>query len=142
MARSSPLFRWVYEVSRCVAVFALCLHVSARSCRRSRNVQYQQDTHGQVKIRHGATRWEEACSKVRHIVAYNISREMQTVVFLLNPKRECRWRANEDYCIIDPKAGKAQRKNVQLRLEAMVRQIREARAESLFSLGYTRGDDA
>jgi len=78
------------------------------------------DTHGQVKIRHGATRWEEACSKVRHIVAYNISREMQTVVFLLNPKRECRWRANEDYCIIDPKAGKAQRKNVQLRLEAMM----------------------
>ena len=105
---------------KCGLVLIVLDNSMSMSNRDGKVVSVLEDGQGKVAIRRGASRWEEACSKVRHIIAYNERRKMQTAVFLLNPRREKTWRSNEDYCVIDPSAGKGQRENVRLRLEEMV----------------------
>jgi len=105
---------------KCGLVLLVLDNSMSMNTRDGKVVSLVEDGQGKVSIRRGASRWEEACSKVRHIVEYNDKRKMKTAVFLLNPKREKRWRANEDYCVVDPSAGKGQRQNVRLRLEEMM----------------------
>lgn len=54
------------------------------------------------RIKNGVTRWEEAVYKVLEIAKYNISRNMATKYYLLNPKIYDNWLKNIDWVEIVP----------------------------------------
>ena len=64
--------------------------------------QFYLDKNGVITKHQYTSRWQEASNKVLQIAHYNISRGMTTCYYLLNPKKNGKWRENIDYVEIVP----------------------------------------
>jgi hypothetical protein len=64
--------------------------------------------HHNKKGFHTVTRWEELCSKVKDIAAYNLRRGMLTKYYLLNPANGSKWVEGLDCVEIQPSEPSAE----------------------------------
>ena len=105
MGEHRPIIRRINEVLHDKCGYSFVVIDNSGSMEAEDGKSFSLDASGKIQKSGYITRWEEATSKTRQIMEYNLSRGMTTRYYLLNPKNRKQWIEGVDYIELDPSSS-------------------------------------